>query len=784
MPTVLTNNPPTPRHSSNIPQTTSGTKPGPSGVQQQNTTGTRSLDEAVDQILMKAKSPLGEGEVRRVVETLEKMLDHKYPITMRTRRRCFRGLVKVCGEYGILPNSYIIQESDIEKLGESPVSSGGFSDVWPGMHEGEKSVAIKIIRYYESDDVQTIKKDFCREVITWKRLSHPNVLELIGVMMNDKEYVMVSPWMENRNIVDYLRKSLQTNPLKLLEDAACGLQYLHGVDLAHGDLKGGNILVSEDGRVCLADVGLTRIAGDLGSTTATSHTSTINGASTLRWCPPELLDPERFGSKRSSPTKKSDIYSMAMTVYEVLTDRIPFYEYKDLVAMLHIIQGVRPKKPIFAITRGYTEELWAMTTSCWEENPTERPTVDYVLEALKMAAEQWKPKHGGLSILSPSDDWSPTPSAEDSDSSESEDEPFMANVSPSLNPPQPHIVETPVPTPPPLSPALTPFVPLPSTTKIEEPPEMIRTTSEKEEIQPVLIRPPKEEEPRSISVTSREEGVKPVLVSLPREEEHKSISAISRGTGIWPVPVGPSREEEPKSTHATSKREDIKPVHVRPPKEEPRPIPATPKETKHSPVDLSQAQSNPIPLGSRKDEVRKAVLPKPIPVIPEEVNPVPINSRTEVLFEPTPATTRKEMAGSTSASPPKRESPSKSTPATSLGVKGAEHTPINPPKEKVRSEPMLTTEEEGARNVSSKPTLIASSKEQEAKSTIVGSSGEAPLKLSEPASKQGETGPAPTDSQRVGPERKEVPAEHEANPSQYPVHVRRAHPGQHSESFH
>jgi hypothetical protein len=66
--------------------------------------------------------------------------------------------VKLCGEYGILPSSYIIPEFKIQKLGDAPISSGGFSDVWPGAYEEEQSVAIKVIRYYEEDDVHRIKK--------------------------------------------------------------------------------------------------------------------------------------------------------------------------------------------------------------------------------------------------------------------------------------------------------------------------------------------------------------------------------------------------------------------------------------------------------------------------------------------------------------------------------------------------------------------------------------------------------------------------------------------------
>jgi len=51
--------------------------------------------------------------------------------------------------------------------------------------------------------------------------------------------------------------------------------------------------------------------------------------------------------------------------------------------MIRILDGVRPQKPDFATTRGYTEDLWEMTTSCWAEDPISRPTVDHVLDALR-----------------------------------------------------------------------------------------------------------------------------------------------------------------------------------------------------------------------------------------------------------------------------------------------------------------------------------------------------------------------------------------------------------------
>jgi len=94
------------------------------------------------------------------------MLEPKYPMSLDVRRRCFRGLVRLCGEYGVLPGSHIISESKVHKLGD-PFTSGGFSYVWPGMYNevrnGEdedegRCVAIKVIQYSELYDIRTIRK--------------------------------------------------------------------------------------------------------------------------------------------------------------------------------------------------------------------------------------------------------------------------------------------------------------------------------------------------------------------------------------------------------------------------------------------------------------------------------------------------------------------------------------------------------------------------------------------------------------------------------------------------
>ena len=116
--------------------------------------------------------------------------------------------------------------------------------------------------------------------------------------------------------------------------------------------------------------------------------------------------------------------------------------------MYNILQGVRPKAPIFALTRGYTTELWEVTTSCWKVDPSERPTVDYVLAALRSSAEQRQPQHGEISALSPMNDRSQALLIERSDSPivpEHEDKPATITVTTPLHSPRPPIIRTPVP---------------------------------------------------------------------------------------------------------------------------------------------------------------------------------------------------------------------------------------------------------------------------------------------------------------------------------------------------
>ena len=111
---------------------------------------------------------------------------------------------------------------------------GGFADVWKGKHRG-REVAVKVLRTYSNSDLQRIAgvsywlcslpacrctdspvQRFCKEVVTWKTLRHPNILPLIGVSMSKIQFAMVSDWMENGNINDFVKAHPNADRIELV----------------------------------------------------------------------------------------------------------------------------------------------------------------------------------------------------------------------------------------------------------------------------------------------------------------------------------------------------------------------------------------------------------------------------------------------------------------------------------------------------------------------------------------------------------------------------------------
>ena len=112
--------------------------------------------------------------------------------------------------------------------------------MWMGEYQGRK-VAVKVLRIYSTSNLDKIVnvspheglrklrnkelnnlvQRFCREVVTWKSLRHPNILPLMGVTMGDNRFAMVSEWMTNGNINEFVKAHWDVNRFDLVRICSC-----------------------------------------------------------------------------------------------------------------------------------------------------------------------------------------------------------------------------------------------------------------------------------------------------------------------------------------------------------------------------------------------------------------------------------------------------------------------------------------------------------------------------------------------------------------------------------
>ena len=160
----------------------------------------------------------------------------------------------ISSDTGLLPTS-VGSLLGLEKRGEIAVASGGTTDIWRGIWN-DKQVAFKAFRIYPPQDLQEAKKILWKLVPVWKRLIHENVLPFRGVDMSIFQLALVYDWGYNGNIMQHLESHPNVSRSKLVTVLLCfvsnlfpdqflkllqvakGLQYLHSLEIVHGDLKG------------------------------------------------------------------------------------------------------------------------------------------------------------------------------------------------------------------------------------------------------------------------------------------------------------------------------------------------------------------------------------------------------------------------------------------------------------------------------------------------------------------------------------------------------------------
>ncbi|KAG1728741.1 kinase-like domain-containing protein [Suillus paluster] len=270
-----------------------------------------------------------------------------------------------------------IPATTIQRLEQFANGSGGLGDVWKcsmSTQSETRTVAVKSIRVPHTSDIELVKrtcKRIRREAYVWIKMSHDHILPFEGVTEDFGPLpALVSPWMENGSLNDYLRREFSKlsdhRKLELIQQVASGLSYLHGRDIVHGDLTGTNVLVDSSGRLRLADFGLSIILAEAENTTFNScHPGNT------RWMAPEALGDEK-------PTKAGDIYSYGCVMLQIFSGKKPYETIKSAFAVMSaVFEGREPFDGIQSY--GVYGQL---STRCLNRISAERPTIDHIMQVL------------------------------------------------------------------------------------------------------------------------------------------------------------------------------------------------------------------------------------------------------------------------------------------------------------------------------------------------------------------------------------------------------------------
>ncbi|EUC59080.1 tyrosine kinase domain protein [Rhizoctonia solani AG-3 Rhs1AP] len=274
----------------------------------------------------------------------------------------------------------------------TPCAGGTFGDVYRGTKNDGSVISIKCLRLHTSSGSKPKDaKRAGREFYNCFKAKHRNVLELYGVALIKGQIAMISPWMENGNLRQYLETRPEVNRWALCIQVAEGLAYIHEIGMVHGDMKAENILVSSDGIVKIGDFGNSILEECSLRCTATTRV----GGGTFRWMTWELVyqpdppaDRDAVADTESElvvdRSTRTDVYALGMTILEVVSGRRPHHERRtDAAVISALIRHILPTRPEqLSEQKEWGNERWELLVNCWDVDPMARPTSQAVLDRM------------------------------------------------------------------------------------------------------------------------------------------------------------------------------------------------------------------------------------------------------------------------------------------------------------------------------------------------------------------------------------------------------------------
>ncbi|KAK6133268.1 hypothetical protein DH2020_033029 [Rehmannia glutinosa] len=244
-------------------------------------------------------------------------------------------------------------------------ASGAHSRIYRGIYK-QRAVAVKMVRIptHKEETRSLLEQQFKCEVALLSRLYHPNIVQFIAACKKPPVYCIITEYMSQGTLRMYLNKkepyslSVETI-LRLALDISRGMEYLHSQGVIHRDLKSNNLLLNDEMRVKVADFAhLCREAkGNMG---------------TYRWMAPEMI-------KEKPYTRKVDVYSFGIVLWELTTALLPFQGMTPVQAAFAVAEkNERPPLPASC-----QPALAHLIKRCWAANPSKRPDFSEIVCALE-----------------------------------------------------------------------------------------------------------------------------------------------------------------------------------------------------------------------------------------------------------------------------------------------------------------------------------------------------------------------------------------------------------------
>lgn len=252
----------------------------------------------------------------------------------------------------------------------SKVGAGGMADVYKGKdHKLNRFVAIKILKKEFREDTTFVKK-FQSEAQAAAGLMHPNIVNVYDVGEEQGLYFMVMELVEGITLKEYIHKKGVLSPKETISiaiQAANGIEAAHMHHIVHRDIKPQNIIISKEGKVKVTDFGIAKAAS--------SNTISTNVLGSVHYTSPEQ-------ARGGYSDYKSDIYSLGITMYEMVTGTLPFDgDSAVAVAIKHLQEEITPPSER---VDGIPYSLEQIIMKCTQKNADRRyPDIKALRDDLK-----------------------------------------------------------------------------------------------------------------------------------------------------------------------------------------------------------------------------------------------------------------------------------------------------------------------------------------------------------------------------------------------------------------